>query len=178
MDFIKRFWQVGLAVLLIGAFLIHFRGCNWNPFYFGPQEFKGVTGTVETTANNVKLTPKATKANPKPTPENIWKPKEGTVSVTPNQDGTANVKIQRTGFCFEPKLGAGFDGTLYPLGGLRFFFHERFGLEVLGSEKYAHLGADFRVGNLSLSAGAKQPYAKITDLSVIGAYVAMTVFVK
>ena len=169
-------WILGGLVLLF--VVLHFRSCTWNPFFSGVTTVEAGPGAVEVTPNNVRVTPRPSKANPKPTPEDIWKPKEGTVTVDPNPDGTADVKIQRTGFCFEPKIGAAYDGDLYPVGGLRFFFHERFGLEALASERYAHLGVDFRVGNLAISAGARQPYASITEFSTIGAYGCLSVFLK
>lgn len=188
MEFLKRFWKlIGLGIAVL-VFLFLFRGCNWSPFNFikGSTKINGGPGKIEIEPNKVKYQPEPSKENPKPTPIEAWKPKEGKVEVTTKPDGKVEIKIQRFGLCFEPKFGFGAgeekeNGNdilkFYPMAGLRFLFLDRWGAEAMASEKFIHIGIDFRVGNLSASIGARQHYSSVFDFQTIGAYAGASFFI-
>ncbi|MGI0059598.1 MAG: hypothetical protein ACREBJ_07500, partial [Nitrosotalea sp.] len=135
-----------ICITLIVA-IIKFHGCVSIPLLpqlkVAPTIIKNpdTTKAIVTSPTIVSYTPKATKANPNPTPVLIEKPIEGRVSVT---NGVIN--IQNSGFCIIPKvsycyaLGDGFQIA----GGARFFFAGDFGAEILTSDHRAFLGIDVR----------------------------------
>lgn len=143
---------VGLIVLVLAL------KCNFflPSLKIGPTVVKADTSKpVRVNTTSATFTPKPTKADPNPTPVTVSKPIEGKAEYDPS---TGKLKITNSGFCFELKAGLSLtevDG-LRPYAGARVFFLKNFGLELMGNDQRAFVGADYRLpvlNLLTLSAG-------------------------
>lgn len=96
------------------------------------------------------------------------KPVEGTASLSP----TGELAITRLGLCLVPFAGVVYaDKNIEPVGGIRFFYFDRFGLAIAGNNERLLLGADMRlpyISNVGLSAGVYSKDWKI-DYPYFGA---------
>lgn len=96
------------------------------------------------------------------------KPAEGSASISPNGE----LAITRLGFVLIPFAGVAYaDRNIEPIGGIRFFYFDRFGLAIAGNNERLLLGADMRlpyISNVGLSAGVYSKDWKI-DYPYFGA---------